>query len=63
VLRWLVVSLLALLVYLPGANTRFSKTSRCCKLVSGQLPSRQVEHLHTLWLKAGAVDLRKIGRS
>jgi hypothetical protein len=59
-----VVVLLALLVYLPGANPRFSNTSRCCKLVSDQLPFRQVEHLHTLWLKAGGVvaDLRKIGR-
>jgi hypothetical protein len=61
VLHWLVV---ALLVNLPGANPRFSNNSRCCKLVSDQLPFRQVEHLHTLWLKADGVvaDLRKIGR-
>ena len=29
VLRWLVVSLLALLVYLPGASARFSNTAEC----------------------------------
>jgi 4-amino-4-deoxy-L-arabinose transferase-like glycosyltransferase len=29
VLRWLVVSLLALLVYLPGAGARFSNTAEC----------------------------------